>query len=89
MGGVTMTFKNKLACSTLTDNQHHRIIQNIEYFFSVVDTIDELEYECKWLSTFVWSLETMSFICPCEREKYLVFIKEKYEESFERIKKRS
>lgn len=28
-----MTFKNKLACSTLTDNQHKQIIQNTEYFF--------------------------------------------------------
>lgn len=83
-----MTFKNKLACSTLTDNQHHVIIQNIEYFFSMCDTRDKVEYEYKWLFNFVWSLNTMSFICPREREKYLTFIKEKYEENLERIEKR-
>lgn len=83
-----MTFKDKLACSTLTDHQHHKIIQLTEYFFQTLDTIDELEYEYKWLFNFVWSLETMSFICPREREKYLVFIKEKYEENLERIEKR-
>lgn len=84
-----MTFKEKLACSTLTEDQHKRIIQNTEYFFSVLDTRDELAYELEWLSKFVWCLETMSFICPREREKYLVFIKEKYEENMERIEKRS
>lgn len=83
-----MTFKNKLACSTLTDNQNHVIIHNIEYFFSKCDTRDEIEFEYKRLYNFVWSLEAMSFICPREREKYHVFIKEKYEENLERIEKR-
>ena len=83
-----MTFKNKLACSTLTDNQHKSIIQNIEYFFSILDSKLELDYEHLWLSNFVWNLETMSFICPREREKYLAFIKEKYDENLERIEKR-
>lgn len=84
-----MTFKEKLSCSTLTDDQHRRIIQNAEYFISVMDTRDELEYQQGWLSAFVWCLETMSFICPREREKYLAFINEKYENRLEEIEKRS
>lgn len=84
-----MTFKTKLDCSTLTDDQHKHIIRNIEYFFSVMNTRDEVEFEYKWLYNFVWSLESMSFICPREREKYHALIKEKYEENLERIEKRS
>ena len=84
-----MTFKNKPACSTLTDDQHRRIIQNTEYFISVMDTRDELEFQQAWLSTFINCLETMSFICPREREKYLAFINEKYENRLKEIEKRS
>ena len=83
-----MTFKNKLPSSTLTDEQHKRIIQSIEYFFSVMGTRDEVEFEYKWLYNFVWSLEAMSFINPNERKKYHVFIEEKYDENLERIEKR-
>lgn len=84
-----MTFKKKLACSTLTDGQHEHIIENTRYFFSLMDTKDEVEYQQGWLSAFVWCLETMSFICPREREKYLTFINEKYENRLEEIEKRS
>lgn len=80
-----MTFKDKLACSTLTDNQHDQIIRHIEFLFTICATPDELLDEYKWLCTFIWNLESMSFICPREREKYLVFIQEKYEDYLERI----
>lgn len=82
-----MTFKNKLSCSTLTDDQHKRIIQNVEYlFFLCFDDKEELLKEYRWLIEFVTSLCTMGFICPREHEKYMVYIKEKYKESQERIK---
>ena len=84
-----MTFKEKMACSTLKDEQHRQIIQNSEYFLSLSYTRDELEHDYKWLVTFIYTLETMSFICPREREKYLVYIHEKYEDKLEEIKKRS
>ena len=80
-----MTFKNKLSCSTLTEDQHKRIIQHVEYCLYICYDEDELLREYHWLIEFISSLHSMSFICPREREKYMVFIKEKYEENQERI----
>ena len=80
-----MTFKEKLSCSTLTDDQHKRIIRAIDNFFCICFEEEELLREYYWLIKFISYLHSMSFICPREVEKYRVYIKEKYEENLERI----
>ena len=81
-----MTFENKLSCSTLTDDQHHRIIRSVDNFFCICFDEEELLREYYWQLEFISSLHSTSFICPREVEKYRFYIKEKYEENLKRIR---